>query len=213
MKRRENLIGMRYGRLTVTSLVGARRCICRCDCGTEKSVDRGNLKSGCSQSCGCLRKEVARKEKTKHGHTVGRLMTKEYRAWKDMKNRCINPRVDSYKHYGARGITVCERWLNSFENFIADMGKAPQGHVLDRKDNNHGYSPENCRWVTPVKSSQNRRCCVPVEFNGKKMPLSQFCREMGLPYGVISLRIRRGWTVDSALSTPPKRQHKYRLQS
>ena len=213
MSKRENLTGRKFGRLTVVSLVGPDQhgCIvwkCQCECGVEKNFIAGNLRKK-SRSCGCLRKEVTRENRTTHGCSCGVRKTKEYQSWSDMKKRCYNPKNSHYKYYGGRGITVCERWVNSFENFLADMGRKQSVYLLDRIDNDKGYFFENCRWVTTRQSAENRRYCIPIEFNGKKMLLSQFCRELGLERKLIECRIKRlGWSVQRALSTPVMRSPK-----
>jgi hypothetical protein len=133
---------------------------CRCICGTIKTVRDSSLKSGKSSSCGCVKTQVLLNRKT-HGMTD----SVEYRTWQDMKNRCLNPKHRSYKRYGGRGITVGERWLNSFENFYADIGPRPEGgHMsLGRVDNDGYYTPSNCRWETPTQQIRNRGNTVKIE--------------------------------------------------
>lgn len=99
-----------------------------------------------------------RRRKAGHGHSVGYVLTPTYRTWRTMKNRCLNPNVDNYRFYGGRGITVCARWRDSFEAFLADMGERPEGKTLDRFPNKNGnYEPGNCRWATMVEQMQNTR--------------------------------------------------------
>jgi hypothetical protein len=126
---------------------------CECACGTIRTIRDSSLKSGKSSSCGCVRTQVLLNRKT-HGMTN----TAEYRGWQDMKSRCLNPKNISYKRYGGRGITVSERWLNSFENFYADMGDRPEGeHIsLGRIDNDGPYSRANCRWENPTMQNRNK---------------------------------------------------------
>lgn len=126
--------------------------IFKCDCGTIKIIERGNVSSGKTKSCGCLKKEKMRSEKTTHGLTK----TPTYVSWAQMKTRCLNPNYSEFFYYGGRGIKICDRW-SSFENFIADMGKRPKGKTLDRINTNGDYCPDNCRWATPLQQSRNRR--------------------------------------------------------
>ena len=161
--RREDLAGIRFGRWLVLSKAKPMIStsgrymmsywLCRCDCGAEKLVGAPLLRSGASESCGCLRDDMARKANTTHGKT----RTPEYSSWRNMHNRCRNPSGPGYKNYGGRGIRVCDRWL-TFENFLADMGVRPsQQHSLDRIDNDGNYEPGNCRWALPRVQVQNRR--------------------------------------------------------
>ncbi len=155
-----DLTGKKVNRLTVLSRAGidSQRCItwnCLCDCGKSVLVSGRHLKEGGTGSCGCIRNEA----KSTHGQRKsGENRTKEYVAWTSMKQRCYNQNDIGYKNYGGRGITVCDRWLNSFENFFTDMGKAPsQNHSVDRKENNGNYEPSNCRWATAFEQNQNKR--------------------------------------------------------
>lgn len=145
--------GSVFGRLTVLRdrLPGEKKALCRCECGIEKEIAIDRL-GGKTRSCGCLRREVAATLKASHGMAD----TKIYYIWADMVARCTRPTHARYVDYGGRGITVCEQW-RKFDGFYADMGDRPDGLSLDRKDNNAGYSPGNCRWATPSEQMKNRR--------------------------------------------------------
>ena len=154
-----DITGHRYGRLTVLSRSpesGRVHWKCRCDCGTELSVQSADLRTGNTQSCSCLKFERIREASTTHGHTAGGWTT-TFRAWSDMKTRCYNPKNKRFAGYAGRGITVCDRWRNSFENFLADMGEKPLGLSLDRINNDGNYEPDNCRWATYSQQNKNRR--------------------------------------------------------
>ena len=165
-----DLTGQRFGRLVVRAKAGRRDGYvlwsCDCDCGTRRVLVRtGNLTNRAqTTSCGCVKRErlaaLASKRleaNTKHGHAGRGKTSRAYHVWHDMRARCTNPSDQAYKYYGGRGITVCERWLESFENFLADMGEPPVGLTLDRKNNDGNYEPRNCRWVTRKEQAANKR--------------------------------------------------------
>jgi hypothetical protein len=159
MSRFIDLVGNQYGRWNVVSRAENQKkhaqfnCVCKC--GTEKVVLGINLRHGRTLSCGCLLLETV----TKHGHTTsGGRFSSTYGAWVNMKTRCYSKAFKQYKDYGGRGITVCSRWLNSFECFLEDMGERPFKLQIDRINNNGNYEPNNCKWSSPKENMANRRC-------------------------------------------------------
>lgn len=162
--------GLRFQRLLVVdrSAVKAKSrkiyWVCRCDCGEEKVVRSDHLLSGKIRSCGCLRGEISAQQlygnnlKETHRNARRNEMTPEYQAWRNMLGRCNGTQKHNYRYYGGRGISVCDRWLDSYSNFLADMGAKPSpDHSLDRIDNNGNYEPNNCQWATKKQQSDNRR--------------------------------------------------------
>jgi len=137
-----------------------------------------------------------------HGHHVGGKESPELMAWHGMITRCTNPKSDSWKHYGGRGIKVCARWLR-FQNFIADMGLKPSRlHSLDRVNNNGDYEPSNCRWATTQQQSRNKRTTRLLAHGGHVLPLCEWAERTGIESEAILARLRRGWTIARALTVP-----------
>lgn len=205
MAKLTNLVGKRYGRLTVLSYIkndrwNHRIYECRCDCGNVVNVLSRSLSSGATNSCGCLHQDLLIARNTKHGEAK---TSKEYWAWHSLKKRCRDKNQRYFNNYGGRGITVCDRWLNSFENFLADMGRAPSPkHSIERKDNNGNYEPSNCHWATRIEQANNTRRNLMIEYNSKIQSLPNWCRELNLKYGNIRSRIYRyGWSIEKAFTT------------
>jgi hypothetical protein len=193
----KDIKGIKFHHLTVLQLSyidkKSRRTYweCICDCGTKKIVSRDCLLRGNTKSCGCIPHPLyTHKEAGK---------TKEYRAWVAIKNRCTNPNSSKYNSYGLRGIKVCGRWVNSYENFLNDMGRAPsKEHSIDRIDNNKDYSSLNCRWATATEQANNTRKNRLIMYRGQTKTLAEWCRHLNLNYKTITMRIVRGFTSKEA---------------
>lgn len=205
-----DITGKRFGRYVVLRFAGKNKhnqstWLCRCDCGREKVVQGLALKSGRTKSCGCLSAEKRRAKLIKHGHTAHGVVTQEYSAWTNMRNRCNNPNDDRFADYGGRGITVCERW-NDFDKFLADMGQKPSDdHQLDRKDNDRGYSPDNCRWATRKQQQRNMRSNRLVSYSGETRSVTEWAERLEINAITLWARLNRGWTIDEAMNTAVKK--------
>ena len=203
MPARKNLQGQVFGRWTVKGYGGPGTCgatwYCRCECGTLRQVNANSLLSGASTSCGCWAAEVLSARARKHGHiTKEGGQSRTYRAWRGMLRRCDDPQHPSYKNYGAKGISVCERW-RSFAAFLEDMGECPDGKTLDRVKSSEGYSKENCRWLTMKEQGNNRSNNRLLTLHGKTHTVSQWAALTGLNESTIRGRLFRGDTDEEAL--------------
>jgi hypothetical protein len=195
---RSDLAGKTFALLTAVSDCGSnkfgkRLWLCKCMCGTEVTVVGAHLVSGNTTSCGCQN----------HKPTHGGSYDAEYRVWHLMRQRCHNPNNTNYRSYGARGITVCERWRYSFQAFIDDMGRRPgRGFQIDRIDNDRGYEPSNCRWATRKQNTRNMRKTIWATIDGDTRSLPEWCEIRRLKYSVIKGRVVRGWTPERAILQP-----------
>lgn len=157
MPARTCLIGQTFGKLKVTHDAGSRKSVaqslCLCECGRVVKVDNRSMLQGHTKSCGCSK--FTDPHRLRHGHARKDAMSKTYTCWSSMIQRATNPKSKDWIHYGGRGIGVCARWLK-FDNFLADMGPKPYGLTIERKDNDVGYCPENCKWDTWSNQLKNR---------------------------------------------------------
>lgn len=141
-----------------------------------------------------------------HGKSTGGTKGKHqsiYKIWSNIKQRCFNPDNPRYKDYGGRGVIMCDRWRDSFEEFFSYVGDRPKGKSLDRIDNNGNYEPGNVRWTTTKEQNINSRRAVMVTLNGKTQCINDWCKEIGLAYVTYKQRRRKGWGIVKAATTPP----------
>lgn len=206
MKKPIDLSGRKFGRLTVMNRTSdhiypnGRHDIvysCQCDCGKFVDVLAIHLRSGHTTSCGCFREDTARENMTTHGHTYTRL----HCIWKNMKQRCYNPKHKNYDVYGGRGITICDEWIRDFASF--ERWALNNGYndnlSIDRINANQGYSPDNCRWATQREQCNNTRRTILVEISGETHSMKEWCEIMSLQYGTVMNRVHRGMDCKSAL--------------
>lgn len=203
-----SLIGQRFGRWVVTEFVRINKHCqsmwgCVCDCGSFRVVPGNSLKSGSTKSCGCFQREQVSKTMTKHGQGKLGLTSNAYRSWQHMIQRCYNPNNRAYPNYGGIGRKVCDRWLESFDNFYEDMGDCPDGMSLDRKDNDGDYCKENCRWATREEQQNNMRSNKWYEYNGESKTIAQWARSLDMSPKLLCDRLHKpGWSTERALSEP-----------
>lgn len=204
---KENLINQRFGRLTVISPLPAKSgrtmWLCKCDCGNQKAVTAGHLKSGHTTSCGCYNRQRTVEANTTHGWTGSRL----HNIWFDMKARCGNPNCPAYKDYGGRGIKICEDWQNNFASFRdwAMLSGYNDTLSIDRINVNGDYSPDNCRWATRTTQNRNTRQNRIITINGESMTLSEWAELTGMQRQTIAARIDKlGWSQKDAVTKPLK---------
>jgi len=199
--------GEKVGKLTLIELAGTKHFArgvavvwrCRCDCGAMVERDRQTLIRSKAASCDDCR-SIGSAPPGKWKHPL-------YKVWRHMIDRCTNPRNKSFPDYGARGITVCDRWVNGengitgLECFAADMGVKPQGMTIERKDVNVGYLPGNCTWANRTIQSRNRRNVKLLTYKGESLPTTVWAERTGIPYFTLVARLKK-WTVERSLETP-----------
>lgn len=200
---------MRFGRLVAISerkKDNRPAYDCVCDCGNVRIIRHSDLLRGHNKSCGCGKGDLISENKTVHGfsrrkHRGGKAP--EYKIWCGIITRCLNKSDQAYPEYGGRGIGMHQQWVDSFEEFLSDVGPRPsKHHSIDRIDNNRGYEPGNVRWATRTDQANNRRSNMVLIFNGREGTLASFAKEVGKPYHTVKARLRYGWSVEAALMTP-----------
>lgn len=212
-----DLVGRRYGRLTVVADAGrrgkymVRSWHCVCDCGNTLIVNSNRLYSGQTQSCSCLRREHCADRLRTHGMCG----TKEHKTWLNVRRRCLDPNCPAYREYGAKGITVCNGLAGKFEDFYAVLGDAPSPHhSIDRADGTKGYTCGKCdhckengwqlnvRWLTPAEQNRNKKNNRLFTLNGETMCLEDWAKRIGISPGGLHRRKEEGWSDEEALTTP-----------
>lgn len=200
------MIGRIIGRLTVVSLAprksgnAALFWHCQCTCGNMVIHSTSRLKFGETKSCGCYGRELSAAGRKTHGHTSKGKRTQTYISWHSMFSRCREKNPRTYKNYGSRGITVCERW-NKFENFIADMGERPEGHTLDRINNDGNYEPSNCKWSLRKEQCRNRSTSRFLNYKNETLTIAEWAEKLGIKYHTIISRLGKGLPTEDCLNT------------
>jgi hypothetical protein len=202
-----DLTGLKFGRWLVlgtatTKPNGHHYWRCQCECGVIREVYHCSLTRDLSHSCGCYQSDKAAIMRYEHGYSCRNHRNPTYTTWASMKGRCLNPNDGSYPRYGGRGITVCDRWRDSFEAFLADMGERPtHHHSLERIDNDGPYAPGNCRWATKVEQARNRRSSHLVTFNGETKTMAEWADATGLSQHLVERRLNaQSWTPERTFS-------------
>ncbi len=206
-----DLTGKKYGMLTVISKHGKSpsgiRWNCVCDCG-KRTIATGNpLKSGITKSCGCIKAVRIYGRGNNNATTHGLSYSSSYRTHAGMMDRCYKSTCISFKNYGGRGITVCDRWHN-LSSFIEDMGERPNGYSIERIDNDGNYTPENCKWATAKEQANNRRPKKSITYGGVTRTYLAWSLHLGGEGTLVFTRLKRGWSEERAVSTKARDCHK-----
>jgi hypothetical protein len=211
---RLELVGKRFGRLTVTEFKGIRNghgyWQCRCDCGNS-IISKGTLlKKGAIKSCGCYRKDIGKEKNRTHGLSG----TRPYYVWKDIIRRCYDETRPEYKNYGGRGIKMCDEWLKSVENFCkwAEESGYEKGLTIERRGNDGNYEPTNCEWVSMKAQLNNNRRNHLIEINGVLKTIAQWSDDTGIKYDTLWARVSKGYT-GSSLLMPIEEKYRHKKSS
>jgi hypothetical protein len=203
----KDLTNERFGKLIAIEFVGydkRRNALwrCRCDCGNEIIAPCKKLNEGMKKSCGCLGNGIhPRTSKIKRNGIYARL----HRIWSGMKRRCYSKNTINYASYGGKDITLCEEWRHNFTSFCewAMANGYNDSLSIDRIDSNGNYCPENCQWATRQEQSANRKSVVLIEYNGEKMTSADWSKKIGGNSGLVGRRLKIGWSIERAITTPP----------
>ena len=194
--------GLKFERLTVVKYAGNRLYLFKCDCGKEKEYLRWSVTSGKIKSCGCLAQEFMDnigERSIKHGHIKNSIKSPTYSSWESMWARVNQKNKKRYKDYGGRGITIEERWKD-FSLFLLDMGERPEGKTLDRKDNNKGYSIENCKWSSLKEQGRNKRNNNIINYQGREITMVELSETLEVDYEKLRYRITtKGMNIEDAV--------------
>ncbi len=206
----QNLLHQKFGQLTAIGNAGRKKrptqrgydhyWLCRCTCGGLKIIESRHFKDSHSSSCGC---QASRNTMGARSATHGMSNSAEYGIWCKIKERCYNPEIKSFKNYGGRGIQMSDEWRDSFPAFYADMGARPgPEYSVERLNNDGHYEKDNTTWATDMEQGANKRNNVLLTFQGETLHLSAWARRTGLKRLTLAMRIRKGWSVEKALTTP-----------
>lgn len=210
-------LGKRFGKLTIVDFVHAKApyrgwwWVCKCDCGNTRTILPGDIKQGKTRSCGCLHDEVCFERASKFKHSVNDFK-RLYSIYNGIKKRCYKESEPRYKDYGARGIKMCESWVNptdGFDNFVewSLVNNYNDEMTIDRIDVNGDYDPANCRWISLAEQALNKRDTLWVTYKGEYLPLRVLCERLGVSYDTVHNRIYSlNWSVKNAVETPSQ-QH------
>ena len=222
MPKRSDLAGKKFGKLTVLepafTKYGKLHWKCLCDCGNFSYVNTQYLKNRNTQSCGCLKSEVAKRIFSKLNTTHGETKTRLFNLWTRIKDRCYREKNPNYRNYGGRGIKMCDEWKDDFVKFrtwainsgykeeLLKNGK--NKWTIDRINNDGDYEPSNCRWVTIKQQCRNRRTNSFVEYNGEKYCYAELSENFNINKQIIQYRISHGWSINDTINTPVRKYNK-----
>lgn len=189
-----DITGKTFHKLTALNYIFSKNnkqyWLFKCECKKEKTIRKDQVTGGIVKSCGCESKDT--RFQITHGIPNE---DRTYRSWRRMKNRCLNEKCADYRNYGGRGIKICDRWINSFENFFEDMGERPLRMSLDRINVNGNYEPNNCRWATNEQQCNNTRSNVFISWNGRTQTIMQWAKELNISYARVRYFNKKGQTI------------------